>query len=361
MAGANWLSTITIAVILSASPPSRRGFGTVLFLVDQDAGNSLNGARTMSFASYTEAQAANTAGYISASTLEAMRVAFSQQPAPATVKVGYQDSGGPETLTAAIAAIRAFDDDWYGLAIYSRADADIVAVANTIEAITDSPKVFAAQSDDASLLDAGMPVGLTTLTGKERTGLVYHPSDAQYADLAWLVSRLVWDPESKSAPWEGELKEVSGTPTLTSSQVAAIGTNKVNATGTLSSALAYISPGQNMNGRAFYEILSGDWLKTRIAEDIAELKLQHTSRGEKIIVDSTGQAKVLGILSTRLQQGEDVGHFDRGQTRATGLPITTADVTARRLRFKAEAKVAADARLFDITIYLQQTPLAEAA
>jgi hypothetical protein len=360
MAAANWLSTITIAVILSASPPSRRGFGTALFLVDR-ATNTLNGARTMSFASYTEAQAANTAAYISAATLEALRVAFSQQPAPAVVKVGYHDTAAPETIPTALAAIRTFDDDWYGLAIYSRADADIVSAANTIEAITDSPKVFVGQSDDASLLDAGMPAGLTTLTGKERTALLYHPSDAQYADLAWLASRLVFDPDSKSAPWEGELKEVSGNAALTSSQAAAIGTNKVNATGTLSSAISYVSPGQNMNGRAFYEIVSGDWLKTRIAEDIAELKLQHTSRGEKIIIDSTGQAKVLGILATRLQQGEDVGHFDRGQTRATGFPITTADVTARRLRFKIEAKVAADARLFDITIYLQQTPLAEAA
>lgn len=361
MAGANWLSTIAITIVLGTSPPSRQGFGTALFLVDQDAGNSLNGARTMSFASYTEAQAANTAGYISASTLEAVRVAFSQQPAPAKVKVGYHDTGAAETIAAALAAIRTFDDDWYGLAIYSRSDADIVAAANAIEAITDSPKVFVYQSDDASFLDAGMPAGLTTLTGKERSFGIYHSSDAAYNDLAHLVARLVWDPDSKSAPWEGQVREVAAVSALTSSQRDAIATNKANVALLFSSAAAYVSPGQNMNGRAFYEIVSGDWLKARIREDIAYEKLKHTDRGEKIIVDGTGQAKILAILNTRLQQGEDVGHFVRGQTRATGETITVADGLARRLRFKVEAQVAADARLFDITIYLQQTPLAEAA
>jgi hypothetical protein len=361
MAGANWLSTLSIVVILGTSPPSRQGFGIALFLVDE-ATNTLNGARTMSFASYTEAAAANTATYISASTLEAVRVAFSQQPAPATVKVGYHDTGAAETIAAAITAIRAFDDDWYGLAIYSRVDADIVAAANAIEAITDSPKIFVAQSDDSSLLDAGMPAGLTTLTGKERTALLYHSSDAQYGDLAWLVSRLVWDPDSKSAPWEGQIREVAAITAITSAQRDFIGTtNKANVALVFSSAAAYVSPGQNMNGRAFYEIVSGDWLKARLTEDIAYLKLQHTDRGEKIIVDGAGQGKILGILVTRLQQGEAVGHFVQGETRATGESITSADILARRLRFKIEAQIAADARLFNVTIYLQPTALAEAA
>lgn len=361
MAGANWLSSIPITIVLGTSPPSRQGFGTGLFLVDQDAGNSLNGARTMTFANYTEAQAANTAAYISASTLEVMRVGFSQQPAPANIKVGYQDTGGSETVAAAIAAIRAADDNWYGLSIYSRADADIVSAANTIEAITDSPKIFVAQSDDASWLDAGLPAGLSTLSGKERTGLLYHSSDAQYGDLAWLVSRLVWDPDTKSAPWSGQLREVAAITAITSTQRDAIVTNKANVALPFSSANAYVNPGQNMNGRGFYEIISGDWLKARLTEDISYLKLQHTDRGEKIIVDSTGQAKILAILVTRLQQGEEVGHFVRGQTRATAETITTEDVLARRLRFKVEAQVAADAISFPITIYLQQTALAEAA
>lgn len=359
MAGATWASTITIQIVLGASPPTRQGFGTPLLMVDQ-ATNTLNTARTMSFATYTEAQAAQTAGYISATTLDYMQAVFSQQPTPSVVKVGRRDTAAVETVAAALTAIQAADDDWYGLAIYSRVDADIVAAANAIEA--GASKIFLAQSDDTSLLDASLPAGLTTLAAKERTALLYHTTDAEPGDLAWLASRLVWDPDSKSAPWEGQVRAVASYTTgLTSAQQGFIATNKINAGLPFSSADFYVSPGQNMNGRAIYEIVSGDWLKARIAEDIAYLKLQHTARGEKIIVDSTGQAKILGILAVRLEQGESVGHFVRGQTRATAEAITTADILARRLRFKVEAQIAADARLFDITIYLQPDALQLAA
>jgi hypothetical protein len=358
---ADWANTISISIVLGPSPPSRQGFGTALLIVDQDAGNSLNGQRVMSFASYEEAETANTAGYISATTLDFLAAAFSQQPTPAAVKVGYHDSGLPETLAAALTAIRAYDDDWYGLAIYSRADADIVAIANAVEALA-GEKFFVAQTDDASMLDAGLPAGLTTLTGKEYTALKYHSSDAQPSDLAWLVSRLVWDPDSKSAPWEGQVRDVTALATsLTTAQRDFVVANNANLGLPFSSAPYYVSPGQNMAGRAIYEIISAAWLRARIREDIAYEKLKHTNRGEKIIVDSTGQAKILGIIGVWLQQGEAVGHFVRGQTRVTGETITSADILARRLRFKVEAQIAADARLFNVTIYLQADALQQAA
>lgn len=358
MAGANWLSTLIITIVLGASPPSRQGFGTALLLVDK-ATNTLNSGRVMSFASFAEAQAAQTAGYISATTLDFLQAAFSQQPTPAVVKVGNQNTAGAETIGAAITAIRAADDDWYGLAIYSRADADIVAAANQVEA--DGAKFFVGQSDDSSWLDSGIPAGLSTLSGKERTAIIYHSSDAEPADFAWLVSRLVWDPDAKSAPWEGQIRDVASITAITSAQRDFIVTNKANVGLPFSSANVYVSPGQNMNARAIYEILSADWLKARITEDISFEKLKHTSRGEKIIVDSTGQAKILGILRVWLQRGEQVGHFVTGQTRATGESITSADILARRLRFKVEAQIAADARLFNVTIYLQADALQEAA
>jgi hypothetical protein len=284
MSNATWESTISSTIYLATSPPSRASFGTVLFIVDQDDGNSLNGARTMSFANYGEAETAEAAGYISADTLEAMRVAFSQLPTPAEVKLGYHDSGGAETLAAAITAIRAADDDWYGLCLYSRADADIVAVANAIEAA--AAKFFVGQSDDASWKNAGLPAGLSTLAGKERTAMIFHDADAEYADLAWAVSRLVFDPDVKSAGWEGQIREVAElTTALTSAERDAIEDNYANVGLPFSSADVYVSPGINCNNRPIYEIVSTDWFKTRCHEDLAYMKLQHTARGEKLTVD----------------------------------------------------------------------------
>lgn len=354
-------NTIEINIFLAPSPPSRIGFGTALFLVDQDAGNSLNGSRVASYAGAAEAQAANTAGYISSSTLAALIAGFSQIPTANRIKVAYRDTGASETISAALTAIDAVDTDWYGIAQYSREDADIVALSAAIET---RKKIAIVQSDDASILDAGLPAGISAIDGAERTALIYHSTDAQPADLAWLTSRLVFDPDTRSAPWDGEVRGITAYTTgLTSSQRDLAIANNANLGLPFSSAGFYVSRGVNMNGRALYEIVTGDWFRARVSEDIAYLKLQHTARGEKIIVDSTGQAKILAILNARLSQGENpsTGHFPQGQTRAVGEDITLQDIQARRLRFKVEAQIAADAVNFVVNVYLQPDPLQIAA
>jgi hypothetical protein len=357
---ADWSNTIVVNVTLGASPPTRQGFGIGMHMVDK-ATNSLNGARTMSFASVDEAATAQGAGYISAGTLAALTAGFSQIPTPATIKVGNQDTAASETIAAALTAIRQADDNWYGLSIYSRADADIEAASAAIEATNAAEggrsKIYIAQSDDASLLDAGLPAGLSTLANRERTALLYHSSDAQPGDLAWLASRLVYDPDVTSSPWEGEVYGVAAITAITSAQRDFLEANKANVGLPFSSAPYYASPGQNLKGRALYEIVSADWFKARVAEDMAYLKLSYTKRGEKLVVDSTGQAHILGILNQRLRQGEDFKHFARGQTEAIGEAITLADVQARRLRFKARAQIAADARNFVFNVFLQAEAL----
>lgn len=347
---ADWSSTITVNVFLAPSPPARAGFGTALLVVNQDDGNSLNGARVMSFASSSEVDAARTAGYISATTQGFLNDAFSQIPSPSEIKVGYQDVGGPETLAAALAAIEAADNDWYGLCIYSRADADIVTAADFVES---RKKVFVGQSDDASWLDSGVPAGVSTLTDNERCAILYHSSDAEPGDLCWLVSRLVFDPDTTSAPFEGQVRGVAAITAITSAQRDFVEANGANVGLPFSSADFYVSPGQNLTGRALYEIESADWFAARVSEDFALLKLSATARGQKLIVDATGQAQGLAILAGRLQQGEDAGHFVKGQTRATAETITAGDISARRLRFKVEAQIAADARTFVFNVYLQ--------
>lgn len=357
MAGADWSNTVTVNINLAASPPARAGFGTMLYLVNEDDGNDLDGDRVVSYADVTEAQAAQTAGDISATTLAAITDLFSQVPRPAKVKVARVDTAADpaETYVDALAAVEAIDTDWYGVACDSRADAVIVALATAIEA---RDKLFFAQTDDASMLDASLPTGLSSLAGLEHTALVYHDTDAEPADLAWAASRLVHDPDTKSAPWEGRVRAVSGLATgLTSAQRDAIVANKANVALPFSSATLYMSPGQNMAGRGIYWIVSAHWLAARISEDAAKLKLDHTDRGEKLTLDAIGQGKILAIINGRLQQGETAGHWSRGEFRATAEEITDTDRDARRLRFKIEAQIAEDARDFVFNVYLQSTPV----
>lgn len=354
---ADWQSTITTNIFLAPSPPQRAGFGVALFLVDQDDGNGLNGSRVMEFASSAEVDAAEVATYISTDTGDALRAAFSQVPAPAKIKVGYRDTGGSETMSAALGAIEAADPDWYGLAIYSRVDADIVAAADWCETRT---KLFVGQSDDSSWLDSGIPSGVSALADNERCAIVYHSSDAQPADLTWLCSRLVYDPDFQSAPWDGQVRGVDAITAITSAQRDFVEANGANVGLVFSSAPYFVGPGQSLTGRALYEIVSGDWYKARVGEDFAALKLAATARGQKLLVDASGQAAGLAILNGRLAQGEAAGHFARGQTRATAEAISSADLAARRLRFKVETQIGVDARVFTINVYLQPDPLAAA-
>ena len=61
------------------------------------------------------------------------------------------DIAGAETLTAAIAAIRAVNDDWYGTMVHSHLVADIAEVAAIIETLK---KIYAYSTDEADAITA---------------------------------------------------------------------------------------------------------------------------------------------------------------------------------------------------------------
>lgn len=354
MAGADWSSLNQINIIFSPSPPARLSFTIPLLLVDK-ATNTLGGSRIVTFGSAIEVAAALVAATISSTTAAWLTAAFSQVPTPARIKVANHDTAGSETLAAALAAIEALDTNWYGTAIYSRANADIAAWALLIEA---RKKLFIAQSGDSSWLDSGVPAGLSAIAAYERTGVIVHDTATTAADLNWLASRLVFDPDVQSAGWEGQVRGVAALGTgLTTAQRDFVVGNDANVGLPFSSATVYVSPGIVQSGRAIYEIVTADWLAARLSEDFAYAKLAHTAKGEKWIVDGTGQVEGLGLINARLQQGERIGHFVQGQTRATAEPITTQDILDGKLRFKIEAQIARDARQFVVNAYLQPDAL----
>jgi hypothetical protein len=349
-------NTIVTNVFMSASPPARAGFG-LLHIVDQDT-NSLNGLRLTSYSSASEVAAARTAGYISATTESFLNSVFMQSPPVQKVWVGFRDVSAAETFSAALLAIEAINStDWWAITSYSRVDADIVALAALAEA---RKKFYFYQSDDASFLDAGLPTGLAALASYERVAALYHSSDAQPGELAWAASRLVFNPDTISAAWTGPVSGVEAVSTITSAQRDACIANNANIGLPFSSAAFYVSRGVNMKGRPIEQILTGDWFSARISEDTAYVKLSADARGQKIMVDITGQTIIRSVLDKWLLIGKDAGHWPEGQYRSVPLTITDADILAKRLRFNVEAQVAGSATNFEFNIFLQQTPLAAA-
>ena len=204
---------------------------------------------------------------------------------------------------------------------------------------------------------------MSAVEGKEQTGIVYHDTDAEWMDVAWLVRSLaVADPDQQSAPWQGEVKGVAQYATApTQAEKDFLDGNQAN------NGLQYpagrgnffIDPGRNAADRPMEQIVTKAWLATRIRERIAQLVLDTTAFGTKIVLDQTGQTLVLSQIQAQLQIGEDTQHFVPGQTSSAAVAINATDRSLQRLRFTAKGQFAVSGRKFTVDINLSSTPITE--
>lgn len=352
---------ITISITMASIPAPTTGFGKVLFLCAL-ATNSLDGERVVEYASVSEAQAAQTAGFISAGTLAAVTAAFSQRPAPSGILVGNVDLVAPETYSQGLAAVQLVNDGFYAITADTRVAATQASLATTVQALD---KIYVFQSADADWLTSGVPAAFSTTDGDEQSIVVYHNDAAEWADVAWAAGVLAFDPDVRSAPWDKPVLGVDAyTTTLTAAQKGFARANNANIGLPYSGATFFIDPGTTMADRPADQIVTAHWLKARIGERAAAFKVQESAAGRKIGVTREGQSAILAILRETLQQGVAAGHFaatdpDTGEvgTRVTAYAITSADRTARRLRFLVEAQSLVSARLFTFAVNLSLDPL----
>lgn len=358
--GANHNPNISVSVSLAAAPLIGQSFGKVLGLFPL-ATNDLGGLRVKEYASVAEAQADQTAGDLSAAAVAAITAMFSNSPRPATVKIGNVDLVGLEDYAEGLAAVRNVDDDFYAVFIAPRTDAEIVLVAEAVEAMN---KIFFFQSNDSSLLDAGLPAGLADVDGLERTVGLYHDSDTPWLDASYAAKGLVYDPDILSSTWNTDVNGVVAytAPGITTTQRNAAIDNNINLMLPFGSEPFWVDPGVNMNGRAIYEIVTADWAYFRTQEAVTRLVLKEAARGRKIPLTAKGQSQVKSAIETVAQLGEQAQHFVPGQTRVTAYPLTQADLDERKMRFLFEAQVLGSARLISIgLVFSRDAIIAEAA
>jgi hypothetical protein len=354
------LDKIKITIVLAALAQQVAGFGTTMLVVDQ-ATNTLDGDRVRTYTSSTDADTDFAAGFISSVTRDTIKTGFAQNPAPAVIKVGRIDTVGAETYSTGYTAIKAADDDFYGVVIDKRSVAEQLLISADIES---ENRVLIIQSSDAGWKTTGIPAAYSALTGRERTVVVYHDTDATQQDMASAARWLAFSPDEQSAPYEGALKSVLALASLlTSGEKAFLEANFANYALPLGGEPFYLMLGVNISGRPLYEILTADWFSARLQERIAALRVAKSVRGEKIPVTTEGQGMVvaeidgLAIVATAGVSP----HLVLGQTRTTALAITQADRDNGELRFRFEGQIASNANKFDVTVFFQRSPLAAAA
>lgn len=349
-------NSITVNIALDGAPGTVRGFGTAMLLFESA---TIHGGtdRVRAYGSYKEAE---DDADLPAGALAAVNTAFSQPTPPQTFKVG-RKVPTTETWTQAITAVRAADDDFYALAVSSRVNADVEEVS---EAIEPTNKLALLQSGEATLLTNSIAAALADCFIRERTALVYHPTSAQWADVGWAVNRLAFDPDTISAPWDCELGGVSAPATLTEAQYNFAIANNVNVLAPLGPAPVYLDRGVNAKGRPLYEMLTRDWFDARLRERVAQLRVDLSRRGQKFIINNTAgatsaQAYLLGIAEGLMVEGIAAGHFVADERAGfTALPLTSTDISLRRVRISGKCKLAVSGVLYSFTLNFTRNALA---
>jgi hypothetical protein len=346
---------IIVNVSLAPLATSSKGFGTTLFIRD---GITLGGAQTKRYTDPATATVDLAAGIIDATTRDAIVTAFSQTTRrPLDFLVGKIDIIGGDTYTTGFALIEADDPDFYGVTIDSRVDAIILEVSALIEAST--PKYFyMMQSDDTDWDTVGLPAALTALAGRERTGVVFHDTDTEFNDVGWTTSRLSFDPDTESAAWPGEVKDVNVLSPLPDATARAnLKANFANVGLAFGAAPFFMFEGVNAAGRPIDHVVTGDWFAARLSERSQDLMVALAARGQKLPVDPDGQTLVLNLINGLLQEGVAANHFIDEQTTAVAETITAADITAQLMRFTVSAQVSVNANNLTFGVFFSTTPV----
>jgi len=261
------LEYIDVSISREIPVVTRVGFGTLLFVYEGESGDRVK--------EYADLDSLSGDFTSTDEAYKATEVYFSQaEPRPSRILLGRK--GGAETYVEAIQAIRAVNDDWYGVAIESRDAANILPTAAYINAVN---KVFLAATADADVPDAGETgdVASTLLDlNRDRTLLFYHSQAATlYPEVALAGRMLPLDPGSATWAW----KTLSGIPSdnLSAPQRSALEAKRATYYTNVAGNNVTFEGATSQLG-VFLDIIRGsDWLKVRMAEDIVA-KLASTNK-----------------------------------------------------------------------------------
>lgn len=304
---------VDVQVTRQTASITRVGFGALAFVFESPTALA---TRVLTFGSPSEVAAS---GDLTEAARAALTAAFSGDIAPSRVKAIFklsdQDpSSGDESYVAALNAAQAVDEDWYCVAIESRADSDILAVAGWVEARN---KTFVAATNQADVLNIAVTTdvaSLLLLASMSRTAVIYAANAlTEWPDTAWAGGQLPNDPGSVS--WS--YKRVPGATgsVFTAAQIDALEEKRVTRIENIQGLVRTVG-GYTSDAGAYMDIIRGvDWLKQTMAEDVFIAMVNN----KKIPYTNAGVAIIEGVVRARLQAaiGQNVLVDDENLTVST--------------------------------------------
>ena len=312
---------INIQIDRQTKGVSVAGFGTALFLADdaEKPAGQTSRIRVYDQDSYTTDFASTDEVY------KALQAYFSQSLIPVECYVGYIE--GTETVTEALDACEAENDDFYAVAMESVQEADQLLLAAWIEA---RRKIAIVRSSDADILAATTTdiAGQLNAASRERTAVMYGADVSVYQDMAWLGRNLPALPGSIT--WK--FKTLSGVigDNLSGTAITNLTAKKCNWYNRVGGA--DITEDGTMASGEFIDVIRGvDFIHARMQEAIfARLvnlpKVPYTNKGADIIV-----LEMDSVLELSERQGILAGDPKFTITRPDVRSIAFNDRAARLL------------------------------
>lgn len=204
-----------------------------------------------------------------------------------------------ELPSVALAAAQRETDDWYGVSLTSRTNADILDAAAWVEA---NEKLLGVTSADAGIIDAGSTVDIASLLEQQqyfRTHIWYHADAAnEWLDAAVAARVFTYYPGQET--WA--LKRLGGIEydTLSEGQAQAAFAKNANTFEQFRN-FAVTQNGKVAAGEWIDVIRFRDWLVEQIKINVvsaminADGKVPYTDPGIQIIVTAMRQALDLGV------------------------------------------------------------------
>ena len=242
---------------------------------------------------------------------------------PATGTGSYTAS---ETWSNAIQQCFNYNSNWYGLAITSSIEADILSSAGMIESLK---RIFIARSSDVDNLDStdtGSILYQLKALGYDRTLTIYNGETASYfADASLLGRMLPTIPGSTN--WA--FKSLTGVIAdgLLSSQSTSIFTNNGNTYEALAGQSIF-RYGKVSSGEWIDIIRGADWLQARLQENLYSTlinvdKIPYTDAGGTIIENKIREILEQGVENDFISSnGAGVGQYTINIPAVANIPTT---------------------------------------
>ncbi len=320
---ATWNPDVLVQLFGSAQAVQRKSFGLVCL-----ATAAVEAGFTDTYAIYESNSDAQADANLSAATKAAIAAFYSQPVHPTRVMVAKVAYASLATDLSALIVATPSDDRPYIFCCADRTTAYQTALAGWALA---NDSLAAVQTSEAASLTAGASLFLTLATvANGRAFGTYHDDDTEWLDMSWAAAGAAMNPDDRAGTWFD--KTLAGIPTaeITAAQKGFVVANYGNLYLPLLGVGA-TGPGTLFDGAWIDEIVSDDWLRARIQEAVAQLKLDVAARGERIPYTNAGLAMIEAAIRGPCDKAVAVGHY---QSYVIGTPdiadVLAADITARR-------------------------------